>query len=71
MFAPLGTFLCRVCKTELYDAKKTRVENNMFVFEEFCEDNLHIHCPQCLTQIGFTQKNLHCVYSFRLTYFST
>ena len=70
-FAPLGTFLCRVCRRELYDAKNAKVENSMLVFDEYCDEKLIICCPNCLTRIGYTERNKHCVHSSFLTYFST
>ena len=71
MFAPLGCFLCKVCKSKLYDAKDLQVVGDTFVFKEACQENLHIFCRLCNTALGTTRKDEHVVYAYSLVYFSS
>lgn len=70
MFAPIGIFLCRKCKIELYDANKTYVNNDHLVFREECDYGYNVICKGCHTILGFTKKDEHHIKFSCLIYVS-
>ena len=70
MFAPRGYFLCKICKSKLYDAQHLQVIGDTFTFHEACKEDMTIFCGSCDTVIGFTKKDVHYVNACCLIYFS-